>query len=71
MVVGFVNSRQFDTYAKTFADYVGGPFCDAAASERYSGYIVVALASPEVGAIYSCETNKISKWFPLDSLQTS
>jgi hypothetical protein len=71
MVVAFANAQDLNTYAEAFATYVGTPFCDAAISENGRGYIVIALQSPSVGSIYSCESSKITQWFSLDELSDS
>ena len=71
MVVQFASSREMETYLDTFAEYLGGPFCDAANRGNRDGYIVLALQSPAVGTVYSCERKQISKWFPLDRLSDS
>jgi hypothetical protein len=71
MVAEFPNTEYVRTLIGPFARYVAGPFCEAANTGNREAFLVLAVRSPRLGAVYSCETGESSDWVPLDELLVS
>jgi len=71
LAVEFVNERSMQAYFGAFSKEVADPFCKAANKDGAGAYFVVALKTPRIGSVSSCETGESSGWVSLDSLAHS
>jgi hypothetical protein len=65
MLIVFLENADVDQYVKPMLTNVGETFC-AESNRQGSGALVqIQLRAKNLGAVYNCETEKISPWMPL------
>ena len=71
MLVGFADASDFDDYGRVIAEYVAGPFCDAANRAGRQAFVAFALNRPGLMKLYACETGEMTGWLDTRTLRSS
>ena len=71
LAVEFANEPSMNADLGEFSERIAHPFCKAANKDKESAFFVVALKSPRMGSVLSCETGESSDWVLLDSAKQS
>ena len=69
LAVEFANEPSMNADLGEFSERIAHPFCEAANKDKESAFFVVALKSPRMGSVLSCETGESSDWVLLDSAE--
>lgn len=71
LAVEFANEPSMNADLGEISKRIAHPFCEAANKDKERAFFVVALKTPRMGSVSSCETGESSGWVLLDSASHS
>jgi hypothetical protein len=65
LFVGFASKEAFGASLDTFAEHLGGPYCNEMNATDIQAALMVTVNNPPLGRMFACRGQQWSDWFPL------